>query len=60
MLFDLDNRFGSMLDPTHKDHQPLYAVPTLLDIRYKHVIEGDLLQSTKDVILAAVYLACEE
>ena len=24
MLCDFDNRFGSMLDHTRKDHQPLY------------------------------------
>ena len=51
MLHDTESRFNMLLDHKHKDHQPLYAIATFLDVRYKSLIKGTLLNATKQVII---------
>ena len=38
MLKDLNNRFDTLFDPSQDDHEPVYAVATLLDPRYNMMI----------------------
>ena len=51
MLHDTESRFNMLLDHKHEDHQPLYAIATFLDVRYKSLIKGSLLSATKQVII---------
>ena len=65
MLDDLEKRFNHYLDPKHEDHNPIYAVATLLDRRFKPLItnakdSNELLAATRKVIVAAVWRTIEE
>ena len=56
MLNNIEDRFCHLFDPNHKDHQPIYAMASLLDVRYKCLIMNKeaLLAATKKAIIAAV------
>ena len=54
MIKEVDQRFGHLLDPDHPDHDPVYAVATFFDRRYKTLLRKELLASTKKAIVATV------
>ena len=47
MSVELERRFGKLLGHNDKDHDPLYMVATLLDTRFKMILETDQIAYAK-------------
>ena len=41
MALELERRFSNLLDPAHENHNSLYMVATLLDPRFKNLLEKE-------------------
>ena len=47
MSVELERRFAKLLDHNDKDHDPLYMIATLLDPRFKMILESDQIAHAK-------------
>ena len=47
LLSELERRFSKLLDVDDKDHDPIYMIATLLDPRYKMILDADQISHAK-------------
>ena len=55
MAVELERRFAKLIDHNDKDHDPLYIVATLLDPRFKMILEADQIAYAKKECLKMLY-----
>ena len=51
LLSELERRFGKLLDSSNKDHDPIYMIATLLDPRYKMILDAEQIVYAKKACL---------